>query len=110
MSGGTRHRPLSGKVNRQVRLRLRLASEDALGALRASSRPTNTGLEVHVNDTCPSGPPRMRYVPMSVNGSLASQVATVVAPGPTELCTCARASSGLRPWASSAPFEGHHTL
>jgi hypothetical protein len=69
MSGGTRHRPLSGKVNRQVRLRLRLASEDALGALRASSRPTNTGLEVHVHDTCLSGPPRMRYVPLSVNGS-----------------------------------------
>ena len=27
-----------------------LASEDALGALRASSRLTNTGLEVHVQE------------------------------------------------------------
>jgi hypothetical protein len=52
----------------------------------------------------------MRYEPMSVNCSLASQVAAVVAPAPTEQCTCARASSCLRPWASSAPFEGHHSL
>ena len=76
---------------RQVRLhRSPLASEDALGALRASSRPTNTGLEVHVKEGYVSTSVRTSedalHAPMSVMALFAALVAftaaTAVTHGP----------------------------
>ena len=88
---------------KEVRLRLHLAkegaspygtSEDALGALRASSRPTNTGLEVHVKEGYVSASVRSSEdalrAPMSVMALIAAQVAFVA-------CTAHALGRPLRP-------------